>query len=200
MGFFGRRLHGQDFLLFLLRDFFQFMDVIVGQLLDFGERVLFVVFGDVFVFEHLFQVLVAVPADIADGGPMLLQDLMYVFGKLFPALFGERRNWDTNQTAVVGGVQTQVGGSDRFLNRTDQRNVIGLNRDQRRIRGSQLRNLINGSRRSVIVNLDIVQNGDRSPAGSYRCEFFTNIVDSLFHSLANLRNLVFDCHRRPRLR
>src|SRR5437764_6477355 len=98
-------LHGQDFLLFLFRDFFQFTDVIVGQLLDFSDRVLFVVFGYEFVFEHLFQVLVAVPADVADGGSMLLQDSMDVFGELFPALFGERRNWDTNQTAVVGGIQ-----------------------------------------------------------------------------------------------
>src|SRR6266566_8135246 len=106
----GRRrsmdaLHGQDFLLFLFRDFFQFSDVIVGQLLDFSDCVLFVVFGYEFVFEHLFQVLVAVPADVADGGSMLLQDSMDVFGELFPALFGERRNWDTNQTAVVGGIQ-----------------------------------------------------------------------------------------------
>src|SRR5207249_5599453 len=165
-----------------------------------SDRVLFVVFGYEFVFEHLFQVLVAVPADVADGGSMLLQDSMDVFGKLFPAFFGERRNWDTNQTAVVGGIQAQVGGSDRFLNRTDQRNVIRLNRDQRRIRGSQLRNLINGSRRSVIFNVDVVQNGDRSPPGPYGREFFSDIVDGLFHSLTNLRNLVFDCHRRPRLR
>src|SRR5437870_10090298 len=141
-------LHSQDFLLFLFRDFFQFSDVIVGQLLDFSDRVLFVVFGYEFVFEHLFQVLVAVPADVADGGSMLLQDSMDVFGELFPALFGERRNWDTNQTAVVGGIQAQVGGSDCFFDGTDERNIIRLNRDERRIRGSQLRDLINGSRRS----------------------------------------------------
>src|SRR5207247_8769757 len=101
----AKRLDGQDFLLFLFRDFFQFTDVIIGQLLHFGERVLFVVFGDEFVFEHLFQVIVAVLADVADGGSMLLQDSMDVFGELFPALFGSRRNWDTNQTAVVGGIQ-----------------------------------------------------------------------------------------------
>jgi hypothetical protein len=47
-------LDGQDFLLFLFRDFFQLVDVIVGQLLGFGERVFFVVFGNEFVFEHLF--------------------------------------------------------------------------------------------------------------------------------------------------
>src|SRR5438093_10706036 len=58
-------LHGQDFWLFLFRDFFQFTDVIVGQLLDFSERVLFVVFGCEFVFEHVLRVLVAVPSDVA---------------------------------------------------------------------------------------------------------------------------------------
>ena len=52
--------------------------------------------------------LVAVPADIADGGSMLLENFMHVLGELFPALFGERRNGDTDQAAVVGGIQAEV--------------------------------------------------------------------------------------------
>ena len=43
----------QDLLLFFLRDVLELMDVVVGEFLDFGQAVLFVVLGDGFVFEHL---------------------------------------------------------------------------------------------------------------------------------------------------
>src|SRR2546425_6347901 len=104
---------------------------------------------------------VAVPADVADGGSMLLENFMHMLGELFPPLFRERWNWDANQAAVVGRVQTEVRGADRFLNRTDKRNVIRLNSDERWIGGSQLRDLIYRGRSPVIVDLNVVQNGDR---------------------------------------
>src|SRR5262249_56161028 len=46
------QLHRQDFLFFLLGNFFEFADVVVRKFLDFSQSILFVVFRDGFILEH----------------------------------------------------------------------------------------------------------------------------------------------------
>src|SRR5204863_3802554 len=75
-------LHRQDFLFLLLRDFFEFVNVIVGEFLDLGETVFLVVLGNAFVLEHLFQMLVPVAADVADGRAMFFENLIDVLREL----------------------------------------------------------------------------------------------------------------------
>src|SRR6516165_5599842 len=80
-----------EYLLFLLLcRVFQFMDVIVGELLDFRETVLLVVFGDGLILQHFLQLLISVTADVADGGPVIFKDGVYVLRVLLAAVFGER--------------------------------------------------------------------------------------------------------------
>ena len=84
-----------------LRDFFELVDVVVSQFLNFGETLFLIVLGDLFIFEQFFQVVVAVAADIANSGAMFFEDFMDVLGELFAAFFGKGRNRNTNETPVV---------------------------------------------------------------------------------------------------
>src|SRR5438477_12808330 len=138
--------------------------------------------------------LISVAPNVADGGAMFFEDLVDMFGKLFSAVFGKRWNRNANQTSVIRGIQTEVRSANGFFDRSDQGHVIGLDGDQSRVGSSQLCDLAYRCWCSVVIDLDIVEDRDRSPAGPDGREFFADIVDRLFHSFADLRNLVFDCH------
>ena len=76
------------------------MNVVVCEFLNFSESEFFVVLGDQLVFEHFFQMFVAVTADIADCRPMLFENFVDVLGEGFAPLFGERRDGRLPRTRV----------------------------------------------------------------------------------------------------
>src|SRR5438105_8191717 len=87
-------LDGQDFLFLLFGDVFEFVDVVVGEFLDFRQAVLFVVLGNAFVLEHLLEVIVTVAADVTYSGAVIPKNLVNMFSELLPPIFGER--WNRN--------------------------------------------------------------------------------------------------------
>src|SRR5271165_4056905 len=63
----------QHFLLFALAHVFHLLDFAVGQLLNFVERALLFVLGNFLVLQRLFDGVVAVAANVANGRAMLFQ-------------------------------------------------------------------------------------------------------------------------------
>ena len=96
-------------------------------------------------------------ADVANRRPVVFQDLMNVFGVLLAPLLGERRNGNPDHASVVGGIQIQIRRPNSFVDRSDQRDVIRLDGDQRWIRSGKLSDLVYGSGSAVVVDLNIVQ-------------------------------------------
>src|SRR6266849_835565 len=125
---------------------------------------------------------------------MLFEDFVDVLGELFSAVFGEGRNRNANKTAVIGWIQAEIRSANRFFDWSNERNIVGLDSNESRVGSSELCDLIYRSRRSVIFDLDIIENGDRSSAGPDRRKFFADVVDRFLHSFADLCNLIFDCH------
>src|SRR5262249_34699320 len=94
----------EGFFFFYPRPPIQLAHVAVGHLLDLVMRPAIVVFGDGLVLQQLLDGLVAVPADVAHRHAMILGYSMKLLDQLLAALFGQRRNRDADDLAVVGGI------------------------------------------------------------------------------------------------
>ncbi len=86
--------------LFLLQ-LVDLLDVAVGDLLHLVEAFLLVVLGDLVVLQELLQPVVRVAADLADAVAAFFGQLVDVPGQLLAALFGERRDRNADDLAVV---------------------------------------------------------------------------------------------------
>ena len=47
---------------------------------------------------------------------MILRDIVNLFRQLFASLFGERRNWNAHELAIVGRVETEISSTNCFFN------------------------------------------------------------------------------------
>src|SRR5262249_1776461 len=137
--------------------------------------------------------------NVAHGSSMLFENFVNVLRELFAAFFSESGNGNSDQSPIVGWIQAQIRCSDGFFDWTDERNVVRLNRNQRRFGRCELRNLVYRSGNSIVIDLNIGEDRDRGAAGSDRRQFLANIIDGLFHSFPDLRNLVFNSHKGPLL-
>src|SRR5579864_3513356 len=82
-------LNFHDFFFLGFAHLFHLLDLIVSELLDLFQRAALVIFRDFFVFQRLFDLIVTIAADVADGGAVFFQNLMQVFDHLLAALFSE---------------------------------------------------------------------------------------------------------------
>ena len=143
------------------------LDVLVGDLLDLVEPLLLVVLGDLVILEQLLQPVVGVAAHLADAVAALLGQLVDVARQLLAALFGERRERDAHDLAVVGRVQAEIGGANRLLDRAELRRVERLRDDQRRLGNREAGDLVQRHLRAVGLDVDAVENRDRRAAGPH---------------------------------
>src|SRR5262245_42641605 len=140
--------------------------------------------------------LVAITADIANGGTVFLQNLVNMLRELLAAFLGQSRNGVSDDASIVGWIEAKVGSADGFLDVSDERNVVGLHGDERRVRSCQLPDLVYRSGNSVVIDLNAIQDRDRCPPRANAGELLANIINGFVHPLANLRNLIFYSHIR----
>ena len=101
-------LNRQDFFFFRPSYVLEFLYVLIGQLLDFVQSAALFVFRKLFRFEMLFHCVVSVPTYVADGGPVIFKDFVDVFSEVSATLFVQSWDWDTNQAAVIGGIEAEI--------------------------------------------------------------------------------------------
>src|ERR1035437_8510714 len=99
------RSHLHDFGFFSVGELFHAADLFVGHLLDLFERALLLVLADLLFLGHLLEGVVAVAADVADGGAMLLELAVDVLAGIAAALLGHGGDGDAEDLAVGGGVE-----------------------------------------------------------------------------------------------
>src|SRR5262249_41518389 len=110
----------EEFLVLLLLQLVNLLDVPVGDLLNLVETLALVVFRDLVVLEELLQPFVGVAPDLAHAVPALLAQLVDMSGQLLPALVGQSRDGNAHELPVVRRVQPQVRGADRPLDSGEQ--------------------------------------------------------------------------------
>jgi len=147
-------------------EFFHAADFFVGHLLDFFEGALLLVLANLFFFGHLLEGFVAVAADVADGGAVLLEVAVDVLADLSAALLGHGRDGDAENLAVGDGIEAEIGDADGLLDFLEDVGIIGRDDDELRLWRTELRELIDGGGRAVVVHLDLVEHVDAGAAGA----------------------------------
>src|SRR6185503_3435174 len=146
-----------DLVFFGLDQLVDALDVLFGHGFDLVVRVSMVVLRDLLVFLELLQHLEGVAPVVADGDPVVLRDLLHVLDQLLPPLLGERRDRHANDLAVVLRREAEIGGVDRALDRGERRLVVGLDHEERRLRGVDLGHLVERRARTVVLDEEPVE-------------------------------------------
>src|ERR1700688_3577378 len=106
----------KDFFLFQGREVFDFLGLGVSDLFEFVERALLVVLADFLFLLEFLDGLFNVAAHAANRGAMIFEHLVNVLREILAAIFGERRDRNANDFAVVRGIQAEIGHANRPVN------------------------------------------------------------------------------------
>jgi len=183
-------LHNFGFFLFC--HLFHFFDFLVGELLDLVEGALLLVFGDFFVFGGFLDEVVAVAADVADGGAVIFEDAVEVLDDFLAAILGHGRDGDADDLAVVVGIEAEVGGAERLFDFGDEACVPGRDDDEVGVGSGDLADLVEGGGGAVVVDFDLVEHVDGGAAGADGAEVGLEIGDGLVHAGAELGVVGFE--------
>ena len=156
------------------------------------ERLAFFVFADDLVFEELLEMFVGVAADVAQGDAALFGDVAEFLGEFAAAVFGERRNGDADDFAVVGRIEAEIGNADAFFNGADDGVVPGLNGDERGFGDVQLSDLIERRGRAEVIDANAVEKADGGAAGAEVGHFVLQVGQHLVHFGAGVGFYFFD--------
>ena len=104
-------LYFKDFFLFMFDKFIDFLDVFVYLFLNFFLTFVFVVLCELLFFFHLFDDIVHLTTDIAEGDLPVFSLFLDDFNKFFPPFFTELRNGKPYRLSVWVGVFVTVGVS-----------------------------------------------------------------------------------------
>ena len=112
---------------------------------------------------------------------------MQLLDQFLAALFGQRRDGQPDDLAVVGRVEAQVGGADGLLDGADLRNVPRLDGDQGRLGNVQVGDLVQRRGRAVVIHADVVQDAQRGAPGADGGHVVLQIRDGLLHAGLEVR-------------
>src|SRR5260370_12313370 len=93
-----------DFFFFRFAHLFHLLDFVVSELLNLFHGAFFFVFSDLLVLQRFLNGIVAVAADVADGGAMLLEDFVQMLHHFPAALFGQSWDRNANDLSVIHGI------------------------------------------------------------------------------------------------
>src|SRR5687767_14432371 len=151
---------------FLLQQLIDIRDVPIGEFLDVILRPALLVFRHFLLLQQFFQVVDGVTSHVAHGDARGLALVAHHLREVLAPFFGQRGHRHTYGFARCGGIEPQVGIPDGFLDRARHlllpwRHPYGTRVDQRYVR-----HLRQGSRRSVVVHHDMIEQAGVSAAGA----------------------------------
>jgi len=161
-----RRTDFQDFLFLLLDRVVDLLYVLIGQLLDFRFRFAQFVFGQFRIFLQFLQLFVGIPPEPTDVHFRVFSVLLANFGQLLATFLGERRQRYANDLAVVRRRDAQTRHGDGLFDFLDELRLPGLNREKSGFGGREIGDLSERRHCAVIIDTDIVQQGNGRPTGS----------------------------------
>src|SRR5258705_12197235 len=161
--------------------------MLVVRLLHVLFGVLLVIGGDVL---GLLDPVHRLGARMPDRDAAFLGELVHDFDQLFAAIFGQRRNRNADDVAVVRRREPEIGRENALLHRLQETFVPGLHREQLGLRRGDTRHL--RQRHLVSVRLDaheIEQRGRRF-AGTNGGELPFDGFNRLVHQLLGMFDVV----------
>src|SRR5690242_105293 len=181
----------EDLRLLRLQGLVDRLQMIVVQLLRVLLAVFLLVLGHVL---GLLDLVDRVGPRVPHRHPPLFGVLVHHLHQLLAALFGERRQGDADDVAVVGRREPQLRRLDRFLDRLEQAFVPRLHREQLGLGRRDSRHLV--QRHLVTVRFDAHQIEQRRAglAGAHGRELAPRGFDRLVHRLLGLLQMVGDGH------
>src|ERR1700687_3494367 len=123
----------QHFGLFVTRDLLDAFDEAVGKLLEALLGAFFVLLRYAAVLLCLAQMIERISAAIAHGHARLLGALVDLLDELFAPILGQLRQNQSNDLAIIGRIDAQVGLLDRFFNWAEHAPIPWLNKDHARV-------------------------------------------------------------------
>ena len=114
-------------LFLLLGQLVNLFDALVGHLLDLFQSMVFQIFGDLFLFQQLFQPFIAISTNVCEvqyGDPQ--RSCEPVLARDFASFLSQSRDGDSNDLAIVRGVEIQVGSENGLFNALNLGDVPGL--------------------------------------------------------------------------
>src|SRR5258708_9602539 len=142
------------------------LDLAFGDLLQAGVGPFRVVLGDLARLLHLVDAVDLVAPRVADRDARLLRLLADDLHELAPALLGQRRNRDSDDVAVIRRIEARVTRAQSLLHRPDLALVVDLHDQEARFGRADLGELVERSRRAVVRNHDLVDQGGVGAAGA----------------------------------
>ena len=154
-------------------------DEAVGDLLD----LIFESFHHIFryAFRFFLDVFVGFAANRADAHFGVFAFRFCFLHQFLPAFFRQRRDVDPNHRSVIRRSEAEVGAQDRLFDRAQHALFPGLNHQCTGFRCAHVRDLVQGSRGTVVVNVHAVEHGRVGAAGADLGEFDFQVVDRLLH-------------------
>src|SRR3979409_766470 len=126
-------LNGEDLFLFCGADLVGHEDVAVGELLELRLRALHLVRGDTRALLFRAHLVMRVTTQRAELDPAFLDLLVQLLHEIFTALFVERWDVETDDSAVVARRETEVRALDRLLDGFHEAAVVRLDEDLPRL-------------------------------------------------------------------
>ncbi len=120
----------QDFVFLSLADAIDFFDESLGQVVDLLLRAALVVVRNQLLVHQLSSLAHRITANVADRDFAFFHVLMDEFYQLLPAIFRERRNRDSDDLAIIVGIQSQLRLLDCLLNHPDRTAIPRLDDDE----------------------------------------------------------------------
>ena len=140
--------------------------------------------------EHLMRIT----ADVADRNAAVFHLLMHEFHHVLAPVFRQLRDGETNNGAIVGGIEPKVGLLDRLFDRFKRSFIVRLNRQQARIRHAHARELLEGRRCAVVIDAQLLNEAGAGAAGTNSREVSAQRVDRLAHAFVRVFQRLSD-HR-----
>ena len=98
------------------------------------------------------------------------------------ALLGHGRHGHADDLAVGLGIEAEIGGLNRLFNLLEDGRVPGRDEDQLRLGRGDLRHLVDGRVRAVVVHLDLVEHVHAGAAGARGGQVGLEVGDGLVHA------------------
>ena len=108
------------------------------------------------------------------------------------ALLGHGRNGNADDLAVGDGIEAEIGGLDGLLNLLEDGGVPGRDEDELRLGRGDLRHLVDGRVRAVVVHLDLVEHVHAGAAGARGGQVGLEVGDCLIHAPLEVAVEVFE--------
>src|SRR5215204_1020778 len=165
------------------------LDIAVGELLQFVLGPVLVVLGDLAFLAQLVEVPHLVAAHVSDGDPPLLGHAPRHPDEIPAALLRQFGYRQPQYLAVVLGVETDIGVPNGTLDVLEGVRVEGRNRQEPRLRRTDIRDASQGHPRPVDLDLDPVQERGVRPARAYRGEIALHRLDGPVHPAFGRREI-----------